>query len=255
MTGFRIKSWINYWLDAVDEHSLHSPFLYDLYTGVIKQKSEWLPVVESLRSNLLKNPHELSYNDPGAGTVSSKSKRTISRLAKISTTPPPYAAMYRKLINWVKAEYIVELGTCLGLTTLYLSGNGRSVYTFEGVPVLADIAQSHFEQLQARNIHLIRGNINETLRTALEKIPRVDFALVDANHRYQPVMYYLELLIKKIHTGSVIVVDDIHLNPEMEKAWNEIRNHPLVYCSADLFRCGLLFFNPSVYRQHVVLQF
>lgn len=255
MTGFHIRNWLKYWLEAVDEYSLHSPFLFDLYTQVIKPRNGLLPQVEDLRRNLLKNKEELIYDDPGAGTVAAGRKRTISMLADISTTPPVFAALYARLAGWVKAKYVVELGTCLGLTTLYLSGSNRLVYTFEGVPPLADLAQLHFEQQQKTGIHLIRGNINQTLRPALENIPRIDFALVDANHRYQPVLYYTGLLFKKVHTGSVVVIDDIYLNPEMKKAWNELQQHPLVYCSVDLFRCGLLFFNPSIYRQHVVLQF
>lgn len=254
MSGFLIRTWLNYWLDAVDEHSLHSPFLFDLYTKVIKRKDNLRTEVEALRQKLLKNETVLNYEDPGAGSVR-KGDRTIKRIAAFAASPSAYAALYSRLANWINAKYVVELGTSLGLTTLYLIGKERSVYTFEGVPQLADMAQLHFEQLGASGIHIIRGNIDKTLRPALENIPQVDFALIDANHRHKPTIYYAELLIKKSHSNSVIVIDDIHLNKEMEKAWNELRHHPLVYCSVDLFRCGLLFFNPSVYRQHVVLQF
>ncbi len=255
MTGFRIRSWLNYWLDATDEHSLHSPFLFDLYTQVIKPRIGLLPEAEALRQTLLKNRKELIYDDPGAGSAAIKKKRTVAELAKISTTPPRYAALYARLANWANAKYVVELGTCLGLTTLYLAGQRREVTTFEGVPQLADMAQLHFEKTGATGIQIVRGNIDKTLRPTLENMPQVDFALIDANHRYQPVLHYTDLLFRKIHSNSVIVVDDIHWNEEMEKAWNELRQHQLVYCSVDLFRCGLLFFNPSVYRQHVVLQF
>lgn len=213
------------------------------------------PEVETLRQKLLKNETVLDYEDPGAGSVHKKGNRSIKRIAGLAASPSKYAALYSRLANRVNARFVLELGTCLGLTTLYLCGSERRVYTFEGVPQLADLAQLHFEQLGASGIHIIRGNIDKTLRPALENIPQVDFALVDANHRYQPTVYYTELLIRKTHSESIIVLDDIHLNQQMEKAWNELRQHPLVYCSVDLFRCGLLFFNPSVHRQHVVLQF
>jgi hypothetical protein len=52
-----------------------------------------------------------------------------------------------------------------------------------------------------------------------------------------------------------MVVDDIHDNAGMEKAWTEIRNHGLVYVSVDLYRCGILFFDPSLTKQHAVLRF
>ena len=44
-------------------------------------------------------------------------------------------------------------------------------------------------------------------------------------------------------------------SPEMEKAWNELSRHPLVYGSVDLFRCGILFFEPALNKQHFVWAF
>ncbi len=255
MIGFRIRSFLQYWLDAVDEHSLHSPFLFDLYTRTIKGKAEYPTETENLRRALLNNRSTLQYEDPGAGSVKMTKIKSLAGLVRIATTPPKYSALYARLANWVNARYVVELGTCLGLTTSYLTAPQRKVYTFEGVPQLADLAQHHFQILKLSGVHLIRGNLDATLRPTLEQLPAVDFALIDANHRYQPTISYANQIFKKVHPASVVVIDDIHLNPEMEKAWNQLRTHPLVYCSADLYRCGLLFFNPSVYRLHVVLQF
>ena len=31
---------LNHWLDAVDEHSIHSPFFFDFYSRVIQAKSQ-----------------------------------------------------------------------------------------------------------------------------------------------------------------------------------------------------------------------
>jgi predicted O-methyltransferase YrrM len=255
VTVFRVRSFIRHWLDAVDEHSLHSPFLYDLYTRVIKQKGNVLPQVEKLRQALQNNTHQLTYADPGAGSVSLGHTRTVAQIVRTSSAPPKHAALYARLADWANARYAVELGTSLGLTTAYLVATGRKVYTFEGVPQLADLAEQHFAQLNLSGIHLIRGNLDQTLRPALENLPAIDFALIDANHRYQPTLQYAGHIFKKVHANSVVVIDDIHLNPDMNHAWDELRQHPLVYCSADLFWCGLLFFNPSMYRQHVVLQF
>ena len=51
---------------------------------------------------------------------------------------------------------------------------------------------------------------------------------------------------------SVVIIDDIHHSAEMKKAWEEIIKHELVYGSIDLFRCGILFFEPSLGKQHFV---
>lgn len=75
---------------------------------------------------------------------------------------------------------------------------------------------------------------------------------MDANHRYEPTMSYFDLLMKRLNEKSIVVVDDIHWSEEMEKAWTELKNNQLVYGSVDLFRCGLLFFDPDLNRQHFV---
>ncbi|NBW36213.1 MAG: SAM-dependent methyltransferase, partial [Cytophagia bacterium] len=57
------------------------------------------------------------------------------------------------------------------------------------------------------------------------------------------------------HDKTIIVFDDIHLNEGMEQAWSEMKEDSLVYGSADLFRCGFIFLDPSLNRNHKVLQF
>ncbi|MCW5912649.1 MAG: SAM-dependent methyltransferase, partial [Cyclobacteriaceae bacterium] len=69
---------------------------------------------------------------------------------------------------------------------------------------------------------------------------------------HTPTTRYFELLAKRIQTKGIIALDDIYHSPEMAKAWHELRRHPLVYGSVDLFRCGLLFFDPVLNRQHYV---
>jgi len=58
--------------------------------------------------------------------------------------------------------------------------------------------------------------------------------------------------MRRLDEKSVVVVDDIHWSVEMEKAWEELCRHPLVYGSVDLFRCGILFFDPALNRQHFI---
>jgi predicted O-methyltransferase YrrM len=120
---------------------------------------------------------------------------------------------------------------------------------------LCDIAELSFEFSSAKNIELIKGNIDSTLYTTLSRIPKIDLAFMDANHRYEPTLKYFETLLPKIHHGSIVVLDDIHDNPEMERAWRVISRHELVYVSIDLYRSGILFFDPSLNKQHVVLHF
>jgi predicted O-methyltransferase YrrM len=148
------------------------------------------------------------------------------------------------------------LGTSLGINTLYLAQKKNAkVFTFEGSETIAEIAQDTFAFASAKNIELIKGNIDSTLYSNLSRMPKADLVFMDANHQYAPTLKYFQSLLMKIHHESIIILDDIHSSPGMEKAWKEIRQHDLVYTSIDLYRCGILFFDPSLTKQHVVLQF
>ncbi len=254
---FKIKTYLNYWLDAVDDHSLHAPFLFDFYTTLITREAGELHTVENLRKQLLKDDRIIEVTDFGKGSKHlHQAQRKISDIAHTSLSPPKYTALYHRIINHRQPKTIVELGTSFGINTLYLAQNpGSQVYTFEGSDSVADIATLSFEFAQAKNIELIRGNIDSTLYATLSRIPRVDFALMDANHKLEPTLRYFETLLSKSHHKSLFIADDIHDSPEMERAWKEMKKHPLVYVSMDLFRCGILLLDPSLNKQHVVLRF
>lgn len=241
----------------MNEHSLHSPFLYDLYEKVIKAEPESFPDIENLRAKLLDDHREIDVSDLGSGSKHTNNRqRIISEIAKNSLSEEKFSSLYYRLAQYCKAKNIIELGTSLGINTLYLAKQKDSrVFTFEGSDSIADIAEISFEFGSARNIELIRGNIDSTLYSNLSRMPKADLVFMDANHQYVPTKKYFEWLLMKIHHKSILILDDIHDNPGMERAWRELRKHDLVYVSIDLYRCGILFFDPSLNKQHVVLQF
>lgn len=254
---FHLKTYLNYWLDAVDEHSLHSPFLFDLYTKVINLDSEGIVEIEKLRASLLKTQGEITVEDLGAGSKHfNRSKRAICEIADTSLSDLRFSLLYLRIAQHIDAKNIIELGTSLGINTLYLARKkNANVFTFEGSESIAEVAQDTFEFASAKNIELIKGNIDTTLYSNLSKMPKADLVFMDANHHYTPTLKYFKWLLMKIHDKSIIILDDIHSSPGMEQAWKEICNHELVHTSIDLYRCGILFFDPSLNKQHVVLQF
>lgn len=248
---------MNYWLDAVDDHSLHAPFLFDFYTQVIKRETLDDPLIESLRKQLSNNHREIEIQDFGAGSKHTQSTtRKISDIANVSLSAAKFSTLYLRIAEYAQAKTIIELGASLGINTLYLAKKeGARVYAFEGSPAIAEIASISFEFGGATNIELITGNLDNTLYANLSRIPKVDLAFMDANHRYEPTMRYFESLLARSHHKSIFILDDIHDSPDMQKAWQAVKKHPLVYVTVDLFRCGIVFFDPALNKQHVVLRF
>jgi predicted O-methyltransferase YrrM len=245
---------LNYWLNAVDEHSIQSPYFFELYTNVIKNSKPnvGFDKIEAIRAKLVQDQSQITVCDLGAPSQYFKSdKRTIATVAASSLAPAKMALLLFRLASHIKAKQIVELGTSLGVSTLYLSKcKNATIHTFEGNMSLINIALTNFESTETNNVVLVEGNIDETLPEFVEANRKLDFVLMDANHRYEPTIKYFNLLVERMTSDAIVVVDDIYQSKEMAKAWKEIRGHKLVYGSMDLFRFGLLFFDSSLNKQH-----
>lgn len=257
----KTRFFLSHWLNAVDDHSLHSPFFYDFYRNVIKKRVPFSRYqhIEYHRKGLLNNRSTINVEDLGAGSVHFKSPvRRICDITKVSVSPQKLSILYHKLIQYANARTILELGTSVGINTLYLAEEkNATVYTFEGSASIAGIARVVFEAANAPNIQMVEGDISKTLPAFLGRSRgfRPDLVIIDANHRYASTLQYFNQLLPFLYSKSIVVIDDIHHSTQMKKAWDEIRQHKLVYGSADLFRCGIVFFDVSLNRQHVVLQY
>ncbi|MFZ5972450.1 MAG: O-methyltransferase [Bacteroidota bacterium] len=249
-------AYLRHWLDVVDQHSIHSPFFFDFYNKVVKVHTheKEFEKIEAVRTNLLQNKTAITVNDLGGGSKHLKTeKRTLADIASTSLLPAHYAAFYARLCRYAEAKRVLELGTSFGITTLYLAQEPtRKVFTFEGSASIADIALTNFEFFEQKNIQLVTGDIADTLPDFLQDPAKLDFVLMDANHRYEPTVQYFNWLMRRLSEKSIVAIDDIHQSPGMERAWNELKNHQLVYGSVDLFRLGLLFFDPALNHQHFV---
>ena len=184
-----LKYFFQFLLASKNEHSLHSPFVFEIYTKVIAPKTNF-PVfleIEKLRKKLLKDHSIIEIADFGAGSkIYKTNQREIRQIAKSAEKAPKFGKLLFRLIQHFKPKTIFDLGTSLGITTLYESRayEQSKVFTFEGCPATAAIAKENFEALSCENIEIIVGNLDKTLKTKLNEIDRLDFAFFDANHRY-----------------------------------------------------------------------
>jgi predicted O-methyltransferase YrrM len=256
-----ILEYIKYLLKAKDEHSLHSPFVFEFYTKVLKTQKHNLKnyaTIENLRKQLLKDKRIVNITDFGAGAKTNKSiQRTVEDIAKKSLKKPSLAQLFYRIIKFYDYKNILDLGTSLGLTTAYLAivEADSQVVSFEGCSETAKIAKENFDILSLKNIEIVVGNIDETLPEKLGKISNLDFVFFDANHRYEPTIRYFEECLSKTHEGSCFIFDDIYWSEEMKQAWRTIQKDEVVTISIDLFWVGIVFFRKKQPKQHFILKF
>lgn len=242
---FSLRAFLNYWLSKEDRYSQQSRFVFQVYSNLIsflKTHKKGDPEIEKFRQNLLKDQTRIRVLDLGAGSKKvPETIRTIAKITRYSTSGIKFAQLYQYFCGLTPAENVLEFGTCVGISTRYLNKitNGK-LYTFEGSEEIQKVAQR--DPLPSRT-EFILGPIGETLPELLEKIPSVDFALIDANHTYAGTIQTFYALLPKVHSGSIVAIGDIHWTPEMQKAWGEVKAHPKVKLTLDFFECGILFFD------------
>lgn len=242
-------------------HGVHSPFVFDLITKVLNDDRQFYSFeqIEQLRFELLKNSETVTIEDFGAGSRVKKSPiRTISEIAHSSLKPKKYSQLLFKLVNYFSPSVILELGTSLGITTVYLASANQnsSVITMEGSSAIATKAKANFKHLSINNIQLVEGNFDDTLNYTISNLAHIDFAFLDGNHQYEPTIRYFEEVLLKSNANTVIVLDDIHWSKEMEAAWSYVQNHQSVSLTIDLFNIGLVFFRKEkLAKQHFLIRY
>ena len=250
---------MQYLLTARDEHHIHSPFVFNLYLNVICQEAldGSFSKIESLRKKFLSDKSQIKVTDYGSGSLKNNNPfKPIYQIAKNSLKSKRFAKLLFRLVAFQKPEIAIELGTSLGITTLYQVSalpEESVFYTFEGCDEIAKLANQNFDA--NKNIKLIVGNIDFTLPPLIDKVGKLDYVFFDANHRLEPTIKYFELCKTKSHEQSLFIFDDIHRSKEMERAWEVIKKDEEVTVTVDLFYIGLVFFKKDQTRQHFVVKF
>jgi len=286
---YRVGSYLRHSLTArhTGGHGIHSPYLFEWVRMVMSDENSYYAwrEIENVRANMLADTREVEFEDYGSRAACCledgsgaayglvfRERRRVCDIAKGSLAKKKYAQMLARLVNWLGGPLltsplrggigdwrlaigngqltIVELGTSLGITTAYMAAmdSRNKVVTYEGCAAVAAIAKENWKALGIRNIECRVGEITADMLEC--DLDEVDVAFIDANHTYTSTLAYFNVLAKKVHAKSVIVVDDIHYNPEMERAWKEICADERVTSTMDLYQMGLVFFDQHYWKRH-----
>jgi len=255
-----IADYLKHRLTAKSRHGTHSPFVYKLTDEVIYDFSSKKPYdeIEQQRKKLLNDDRLITVTDLGAGSHLNKNRtKKVSQIAKNALKTPRLAQLIYRLSAYHEPKNMIELGTCLGITSAYLSKAQPSaeVLTIEGCPETAAVARQNFETLNLDNIELQVGNFNTLLPIAIDKASTLDFVYIDGNHTKAATLNYFNWCLPKINENSLIIFDDIYWSEGMKEAWNEIKNHPQVTVTIDLFWIGLVYFKTNQAKEHFKIKF
>jgi len=105
------------------------------------------------------------------------------------------------------------------------------------------------------NIKPICGIFETELPHLAQELNSFDFVFIDGDHNGTKLLEYFDVILPKLTSNSIVVVDDIRWSQDMEDAWKEMKANRRVSVSLDLFRCGILFFRQGIAKQHFMLRY
>lgn len=249
MNFFQVREFLSFYRTAVTKYQLHSTFVYELACAALEDERWYYAFrdVEAVRQKMLSSDAALKVVDFGTGGTKA-SKRSISSIARRSGSSKRQGQMLFRLVNHLNPQTLLELGTSLGISTLYLASAAREsqMISIEGSPETAQVARLNLELLGlSPKVEVREGAFETQLGPALQDLKVLDWVFMDGNHQLEATLQYFEQCLAAAHEKTVFVLDDTHWSAGMAEAWAKIQNHPRVTLTLDFFELSLVFIDPD----------
>ena len=122
-TLFHSKSRLQYLLSARHRrgHRVHSPYVFHFLNHVLFEKRNYYcyTALSDIRLRMLRDKRVIEL--PAIGTAMQSRESRVCDVARGSVKSEKYACLLFRLALFREARTIIELGTSLGSSTLYLS--------------------------------------------------------------------------------------------------------------------------------------
>ena len=251
-----------HFLRVRSKYHIHSPFVYDFYKNILGDKTQYSDYeeIEEIRKDLLSRARFIKKVDLGAKSLDFPYSQRFVRvrdIARKSSVTPQKGQFLYKLVKHYKPRSIIEFGTAFGISTMYMAKGypNSHIYTMEGCTDTLNISTHNFTRLGLGNIEERCGNFDDLLPDIFKSVDTVDLVFVDGNHKKDATMRYFDECLAHVHNNTIIVFDDIYWSSGMKTAWENIRQHPSVTTSIDLFMLGVVFFRKELSKEDFILRF
>jgi predicted O-methyltransferase YrrM len=218
-------------------HGIHSPYLFEFINGVLFNSMGFSPPLEVISEH--------------------RKLRSAHGFVRQSSVSEKYGRFLFRVSRWLGPRMIVELGTGLGISTMYLfSGSPDTpLHSIEGDKERAALAAQLICRTCPGPVSIHWGQMEEKLADILPLLPPRFLAFVDGNHQYKPTLDYVGKLVERSGEEGIIIMDDIYWSVGMQQAWKEIVAWPEIRVSIDLFHMGVLLLREDLPKTEIKIKF
>ncbi|MBR5982787.1 MAG: class I SAM-dependent methyltransferase [Bacteroidales bacterium] len=217
------------------------------------QMSSYIDCCE-YRLNMLADNTVLNVKDFGTGN---SGMRKVKDIARRSSTDVRYGGVIQKIIDAFKVKSILELGTSVGIGTMFLARTNAKakVTTIEGCPETYEFAKSEFVKRKIANVNFINDDFDHLFACNALKDKHFDLAFIDGNHTSEATIRYFDIITKRYsNKKSIIIIDDINWSHDMYSAWKEISSRVPDSLRINLFRMGIIFSGYVMPKEEVIAE-
>ena len=171
----------------------------------------------------------------------------VKDIAKTSSSHESKCKFLHNLVLHLKPQYILELGTNLGLSAAYMHQGcpSANMHTVEGDPTLSQLSQALFDRQNMPNIQLFNLPFQTYLDSQEDYVQKVDFVYLDGNHTYEATLKYFKLIFNNQQEKKLMIFDDINWSKGMMQAWNEIKSEIKNGYVVETHQLGIIIVDPD----------
>ncbi|MDL2256027.1 class I SAM-dependent methyltransferase [Parabacteroides sp. OttesenSCG-928-K15] len=237
-------------------HGIHSPFVFNLLTKVIREKGSYYRFhdIELLRKRLLQNNQEVVW--PDMRRPSRVRKSTIAEIVRKEAVSPKVGALLFRLVHYFQSKSILQIGSSMGLSTLYLTScmPDISCVSLEPVEAFAAISQWTCREASAK-VEQLTGHNEEQLAKALKRAEPYDFVFFNGRNEQYDTLHLFNRCMPHIAPEGICVIEGIHKGKKRLDAWKSICEKPEVTVTLDLYSVGIVFLHPKLHKRNYKLYY
>jgi len=179
---------------------------------------------------------------PSPGKVLEFTMEKIARTGKSEK----WGTVLHLLVREFECKRGIELGTCAGISALYLSSvpSIERLITVEGSTELSEIARTSLKN--RAQVMVVNSLFDEAIDKEIASASELfDFAFIDGHHEKVATIHYFNRLAPYLRKGALVIFDDVSWSQDMRDAWEVLSERTEFVHAVDLGAIGVCIVKPN----------